>query len=169
MSYRIHFWYQISLNILIFGENDKTISKWLKNPWIGYKIYKTWILSWKCCICLKIIYDKTLWGVFSFFHHCRPYFLNFDKKTAKKSFLAKEALFWHEVGRDGYSPPPHLQTGRLFHLSSCTQQNSYSINHLLGAVTTQWLDSDGVVTVDNCQQHSYFTVNKLCSHHATGS
>ena len=34
-----------------------------------------------------------------------------------------------------------------------TQQNSYSISHLLGTVTTQWLDSDSVVTVDNCQQH----------------
>ena len=35
----------------------------------------------------------------------------------------------------------------------CTQQNSYSIGHLLGTVATQRLDSDGVVTVDNCRQH----------------
>ena len=33
-----------------------------------------------------------------------------------------------------------------------TQENSYSISHLLGTVTTQWLDSDGVVTVDNCRR-----------------
>ena len=35
-----------------------------------------------------------------------------------------------------------------------TQQNSYSIGHLLGTVTTHLLDSDSVVTADNCQQHS---------------
>ena len=28
-----------------------------------------------------------------------------------------------------------------------------SLSHLLGTVTTQCLDSDGVVTVDNCRQH----------------
>ena len=27
------------------------------------------------------------------------------------------------------------------------------------AVTTQWRDSDGVVTVDNCQQHGDYTVD----------
>ena len=37
---------------------------------------------------------------------------------------------------------------------STTEQNSYSISHLLGTVTTPSLDSDGVVTVVNCQQHS---------------
>ena len=31
-----------------------------------------------------------------------------------------------------------------------TQQNSYSISHLLGTVTTQCLDSDSVVTIFNC-------------------
>ena len=64
-----------------------------------------------------------------------------------------------------------------------TQQNSYSISHLLGTVTTLWLDSDGVVTVDNCQQHGDYswstvvtvlptvnngdqtiTIQSLCSH-----
>ena len=43
-----------------------------------------------------------------------------------------------------------------------TQQNSYSISHLLGTVTTQWLDSDGIVTVDNCRQHSDYTDDELC-------
>ena len=33
-----------------------------------------------------------------------------------------------------------------------TQQNSYSISNLLDTVTTMWLDSDSVVTVDNCRQ-----------------
>ena len=36
---------------------------------------------------------------------------------------------------------------------SCKQQNSYSISHLLDTVTTQWLDSDSVVTIANCRQH----------------
>ena len=41
-----------------------------------------------------------------------------------------------------------------------TQQNSYSISHLLGTVTTLWSDSDCVVTVDNCRQSSdYNTAN----------
>ena len=30
-----------------------------------------------------------------------------------------------------------------------TQQNSYSISHSQETVTTQWLDSDSVVAVDN--------------------
>ena len=42
---------------------------------------------------------------------------------------------------------------------SNTLENSYSISHLLGTVTTQWLDSDGVVTVDNCQQHGDWAAN----------
>ena len=53
-----------------------------------------------------------------------------------------------------------------------TQQNSYSISHLLGTVTTQWLDSDGVVSVVNCRQHGDhgdYTVDQLCSHCADGS
>ena len=55
---------------------------------------------------------------------------------------------------------------------TCTQQTFYSISHLCGLVTTWWLgwlDSDSVVTIDNCQQHSNYTVDKLCSHHAAGS
>ena len=36
-------------------------------------------------------------------------------------------------------------------------------------MTTQWLDSDDVVTIDNCWQHSDYTVDQLCSHHAAGS
>ena len=35
------------------------------------------------------------------------------------------------------------------------QQNSYFINHLLGTVTTQWLDGDSVVTV---HMESYFHI-----------
>ena len=50
-----------------------------------------------------------------------------------------------------------------------TQQNSYSISHLLATATTQWLDSDSVVTVDNCRQHGDYTVDQLCSNHAAGS
>ena len=34
-----------------------------------------------------------------------------------------------------------------------TQQNSYSISHLLGTVTTWWLDSDGVIKAVNCWEH----------------
>ena len=37
------------------------------------------------------------------------------------------------------------------------------------SVTTQWLDSDGVVTVGSCQQHGDCTVEQLCSHRAAGS
>ena len=40
-----------------------------------------------------------------------------------------------------------------------TQQNSYSIGHLLGRVTTHWLDSDGVVTIANYQEHSDWAAN----------
>ena len=46
-----------------------------------------------------------------------------------------------------------------------TQQNSYSISHLLGTVTTQWLDSNGVVTVVNCRQHGDYTVDQQQSIH----
>ena len=49
----------------------------------------------------------------------------------------------------------------LFH------QNYYSISHLLGTVTTQWLD--GVVTVVNCRQHGDNTADQLYSHRAAGS
>ena len=35
-----------------------------------------------------------------------------------------------------------------------TQKNSHSISNLLGTVATRWLDSDSVVTVNDCQKHS---------------
>ena len=40
-----------------------------------------------------------------------------------------------------------------------TQQNSFSISHLLDTVTTQWPDSDSVVTFDDSQQHGNWAVN----------
>ena len=43
-----------------------------------------------------------------------------------------------------------------------SQQNSYSISYLLGTVTTQWLDSDSVVPVDNCRQHGDFVYLQHC-------
>ena len=50
-----------------------------------------------------------------------------------------------------------------------TQQNSYSIRHLLGTVTTQKVDSDSVVTAVNWQALSDYIVDQLCSHCAAGS
>ena len=37
----------------------------------------------------------------------------------------------------------------------------YSISHLLGAVSTQWLDSEGVITVDSCRHQGENTVDQL--------
>ena len=42
-----------------------------------------------------------------------------------------------------------------------TQQNSYSISHLLDTVTTHWLDSDCAVTAVNCRQHGDYTAEKV--------
>ena len=62
---------------------------------------------------------------------------------------------------------------KCFTVNDCdrdsAEQNCYSISHLLGLVTTQWLDSDGVVTVDNCWQHGDYTIDRLCSHRASNS
>ena len=48
-----------------------------------------------------------------------------------------------------------------------SQQNSYSVSHLLGTVTTQWLDSDCVVTVITQGLHSWSTVESPCCRHLT--
>ena len=40
---------------------------------------------------------------------------------------------------------------------------------ILGTVTTQWLDSDDVVTIVDCPQHGDYTVDQLCSQRAAGS
>ena len=50
-------------------------------------------------------------------------------------------------------------------MGTAIQQTSYSISHLRSTVTTWWLDSDSVVTVDNCQQQGDYTVDQ----HAAGS
>ena len=54
-----------------------------------------------------------------------------------------------------------------------TQQNSYSnaICHLQAQwLHSDWtLDSDGISQNANCQQHSVYTVDELCSHRAAGS
>ena len=54
----------------------------------------------------------------------------------------------------------YLQECKL-QLTSCqvSQENSYSISHLLGTVTASWLDSDGKVTIDNCRQHGDWASN----------
>ena len=46
----------------------------------------------------------------------------------------------------------HFQTMLIFFFFF-TQQNFGSISHLLGTMTTQWLDSDHVITIVNCRQH----------------
>ena len=67
--------------------------------------------------------------------------------------MLSEALLWTTATRDSY-------TAKLF----------YSIESLLGTVTTQYLDSNSVVTVVNCQQQSDYTIiDQLCSHHGAGS
>ena len=40
-----------------------------------------------------------------------------------------------------------------------TQQSSFSISHLLGTVTTLWLDRDCAVTVDNCRHSGDWAAN----------
>ena len=44
-----------------------------------------------------------------------------------------------------------------------------SVTYSRGTVTTQCLDSDSVATIDNCHQHSDYTVDQLCSHRVEGS
>ena len=44
-----------------------------------------------------------------------------------------------------------------------------SINFYKGTVTTQWPDSDGEVTFDNCWQYGDYSVDQMCSHCAAGS
>ena len=67
--------------------------------------------------------------------------------------------------------PPHVRSQQAQCVQQCrrimektlypspliTQENSYSISHLLATVTTQWLDGDSVVTVHICKQHSDYT------------
>ena len=50
-----------------------------------------------------------------------------------------------------------------------TQQNSHSISHLVGTVTTRWLESDGVVTIANYQQHGDLSCQWQSHHCAAGS
>ena len=57
----------------------------------------------------------------------------------------------------------------FFSTLSRTQQNSYSISHLHGTVTTQWLDSNSLVTIVKSWQHGDYTVDQLCSHRAADS
>ena len=52
----------------------------------------------------------------------------------------------------------HILSCKLSRKKSTTQQKSYFISHLLVTVTTQWLNSDGVVTVVNYRQHNDYTV-----------
>ena len=61
---------------------------------------------------------------------------------------------------------------RKIFINPLSQQNSYSIGHLLVTVTTQWPDTDSIVTTDNCQQHSDYaasTADQLFGHCAASS
>ena len=62
-----------------------------------------------------------------------------------------------EVFLKGFSQFPRTKTLDELAITR-TQENSYFISHQLGTVTT-WLDSDGVVIVNNCQQHGDWAAN----------
>ena len=66
-----------------------------------------------------------------------------------------------KIGRKGRFPLFNFLDTTRNQYTQCvevllTQQNSYSTSHLQGTVTTQWLDSDGVITVVNCRQHGNY-------------
>ena len=48
----------------------------------------------------------------------------------------------------------------------CSYTRSFTAKLLLHP---QWLDSDGVVTFDNCWQQGDYTVDQVCSHRAASS
>ena len=54
---------------------------------------------------------------------------------------------------------PHYKFLMIHLKETNTQQNSYSISHLLDIVTTQWMDSDSVVTVGIWLQHGDWATN----------
>ena len=60
--------------------------------------------------------------------------------------------------------PHKLSQHTLWHIgivAIITQQKSYPIRHLLGTVTTQWLDGESVVTVYDRRQHGDYTVDQV--------
>ena len=63
-------------------------------------------------------------------------------------------LYHHKFG--------HYTDGKLEHINlnyTLVHGKSLilSVSHLLDTLTTWWLDCDSVVTIDNCQKHSYYT------------
>ena len=119
MSQKIHFWYQITLKMMIFWENDK------KSPFFGKKD------SWKANrkqfwvenaeIAWKSYKDRSLGGVFlyfflffffffffffSFFFSLKPYLWKCWPNSAKKSIFAPFlpqnyffGIFWSEFSK----------------------------------------------------------------------
>ena len=127
-------------------------------------------MVWFPVIILWIVCWYTLWNVVIFF--------SIEHLRKMQQFSMFSALFLQhkqfEINRKMCSLSLHHANISCFEVLS-TQQNSYSISYLWlivwGTVTTWWLDSDGVVTVDidNCQQHGDYTVDQLCSRRVAGS
>ena len=66
------------------------------------------------------------------------------------NYISNFVIFWSRCFQS--------QVGWKFYSFACYTVNSYSISHPRCTVTTRWLDSDGVVTGDKCQQHGAVTL-----------
>ena len=85
-------------------------------------------------------------------------FINIIQMVHQKSlYLAKFSIYWVDSKRQNLLQNVGNSLCKVPTSKISTQQISYSISHLLGTVTTLWLDSDRVVPVDDCRQSGDYT------------
>ena len=87
-----------------------------------------------------------------------PQYSGWDSKTAHSLYN----FFGRYVSKREMTA--HSEGSKFYFCYYRFTANPYSISHLQSTLTTWWLDSDDVVKIVNCPQHSDFTVDQLCSH-----
>ena len=126
------------------------MSIWRRNDWI--LLYKNVVNCKNVPICEGCLtYDAISDKQFIMFHDLDLH--SHNAQCIYKSTFCTKDISMHNV--------LDYTTKLLFH-QSATGHCDYTVaGHCP-------LDSDGVFTVDNCQQHNDYTTYQLCSHHAAG-
>ena len=76
------------------------------------------------------------------------FFILYFGKSDHSPFTLPKAMFWWSVNQEPLTFVLLWEGTWRNCVLHGTKQNSHSISHLVGTVTTHWLDNDGVVTVD---------------------
>ena len=146
--------------VILHGHGLYGHSTWSWSPWSSYMVMVSMVIQHGRDLCGHFTWSRTCQYCLDcsknwkhLMHNCSIYVVLERYNTLFKIIFHNLVL--HKKPK--YLYIVHRRCQKWEH-NMDRQHNSYSICHLLGTVTTLWLDSDSVVTFVNCRQHGDYTV-----------